>query len=171
MKIIDKSTSCGCSSFPIFSNDKEFQFLHTAVLVNKVFFDCDFSVIISKVTLVDISKECLRKANELRHMPIFGDRLSDIIDLSSNIFIYGVRKEDDAIYFIDLWRDVDNFPFWRLPDAMKLRFNHNAFPNMDAPANHLLTAICRNMLWNNRKTFIDWFSTNRVQWDKEGIFT
>ena len=172
MIIINKATSCGySSSSPMFSNENEFQFLHTVVLVNKVFFDYDFSVVISKVALVDVPKECLRKADKLRHIPIFGDRLSDIIDLSSNIVICGVRKEDDAINFIDLWRDVDNFPFWRLPDAMKLCFNHNALPNMDTPANHLLTTICRNMLWDNGKTFIDWFSTNRAQWDKGGIFT
>lgn len=168
--ITHKSTSCGYSSIVSkFTNEVKFQFLHKVVLINEVFFNFNVSVVVGQVSMVDVPVVFLGERDELRHVHIGGDRLSDVIDLSSCVAFCGVREENDVFSLKHLRRDVEEFPFWRLPDAMELRLNQNRPPDMNAPSNMLFSAICGDLLWNDSETFISWLSGEWPKWNKDWV--
>ena len=165
-----KSSSCGITSFVTkFTHEVKFKFLQKMVFINKTVFNCDFPVIIGQISLVDIPEIFLAKLDELKHVFVSGERLSDIIDLFACISHCGVREEDNEVRFINLRCDVDEFPFWRFPDAMKLGFNQDSSPDMNAPANLLFSSIGQDMLWNDSKTFIHFIADNWKQWNKDWL--
>jgi len=169
--IFNKSSANVYSSIiSIFTRELILYFSHKFVLINKVFRDLYFSEMIGQISLVGILKVFLMKLDKVRNVFVCGDRLSDVINLSVGVALCGVREKNNKIRLVILWCDVDEFPFWRLPNAVELSLNKNLSPDMDTPANFLLSSVCDYMLWNNCKTFIDWFVRKRAQWDKNGAF-
>lgn len=170
--LIYKTTSLGHPDYvTIFSHEMFLQFHHVVILVSEVFPDYDFSIMVGKITLVNVPKIHLLEPDKPRNVFIMSERLSDIVNLSACVTFCGVRKEDNGFSFVNLWRDVDNFPFWRLPDAMKYRFNKDSSPDKNVPANLLCSTVCSNMFWNDVETFIDWLSRERSQWNNDGLFS
>ena len=147
-----------------------FQFCQVVAYIDNSAIDFDDPVLLGQVSLVETFKTLVSKADELDHVLIPGDRLSDIIDLSACVVGCAVRKKKDGIDLVSLWRNVDKLPIWRLPYAMKLRFEKNPSPSMDTPTKLLFAARSRNMLWNDCETFVDWLRNNGPKWHQERLF-
>ena len=164
--IIHKSTACGYTpAASIFAHEMVFQFCQLIMMIDEIFFDFNFSVIVGEVSLINVPKTFLGKVNEPINVLVGSEGFSNVVNLAFCIQFYGIRKENDVLSFVNLWRDVDEFPFWRLPYAMKDRLDKDPPPVENVPTNFLFSAIGGNMLWDNVETFIDWLASNRAKWN------
>lgn len=169
--IFNKTTACGYSSIgSMLFSDGLFKFHHLIAGLDRSISKHDFPVLISQVSLVCVPEKIVMASDKLFDFAISRNRLADVIDLSSCVLQCGVVKENDEIRFIELWGDIYPMPFWSLPDTMELRLDQNAPPSMDAPAKLLFSAVSEEMLWNDRKTFINWLGCNRSQWNEGRLF-
>lgn len=91
-----------------------------------------------------------------------GDRADNALDRNALILPFRVWKEEDFIRRDLAGREVDQGSVFSLPDGMKLCFEPYALEFQDGPAKFLFAAMGGNMLWNNRKTFFEWFVGQRL---------
>lgn len=91
--VMNKVTSNRYSSpVSILTNEEAFKVLHMCECGNAVFFYFNFSMVVGKIALIDISKILVRERNELLHISVRGEWLSNIIYLSAIITPRRVRK-------------------------------------------------------------------------------
>jgi len=153
-----------------FSNDFLLYFHHTLGQADNVFIrDSDTPILCGQLTLIHVPKILLKQSNEFFNVGVVGKRFSDVFDLNAGIFNVGGGDKNNCITFLPLGCQVNKITFWGFPNAMKFGFDQDAFPDVDAPSKLLFSAVCRNMLWNDCETFIEWLSGNRSQWDYDGF--
>lgn len=175
---IYKGSSCGstCLWIPEFPHKFNLKLGHFVFHLPMPFkgeigkeFGRDFAVIMSQIALVQDNRTLPRQMNEAVNVPVFGKRFSDVINLEAFILFFSIRKKENPVKVSYLGRQINKFTFWRFPYTMKFSLDKNLRPLPNSPANTLFSAVSGNMLWNDVETFIDWFSRQRPQWDKEGF--
>ena len=175
---IHKGSACGstCSWIPIFPHEFNLHLCHFVFHLPIPFkgkvgdtFGRDFTMIMSQISLIQDNRTLPSQINEPFNIPVFGKRLSDVICLNTFILFFSIRKKENPVKISYLGRQINKFTFWSFPYTMKFSLDKNLRPLPNSPANTLFSAVSGNMLWNNIETFIDWFSRQRPQWDKERL--
>ena len=128
------------------------------------------SIFVGQISLVHMPKELFMQDNERCNLCVRGERLSDAIDLTSSVFFVGCREKETKLTYFKLGCYVNESTKWVFPDAMEFGFYHNSFPDMNMPAKYLISAVSRDIPWNNTETFLQFLSVNRPVWDENGLF-
>lgn len=167
--IIHKTQSCGQSSLiPVFAANPKLQFYHLVCQPSEfIAFDSKFSMLICQVTMISQPEMFIPEGDIPSNVFVSGKRLSDIVDLSTVIFFVGFWNKDNKRSIFPLGCQVGKFAKWVFPNAMKIGFNEDSFPNMNTPAKVLFSSIHSNMLFNNVETVSKWLAGNRGQWDND----
>lgn len=88
---------------------------------------------------------------------LFGEGFKNAVDLDSFILPFRVWQEQDFSVRRFPWGQVDQAAVFTLPHNMKLCFEPNPLELKNRPSELLFSAVGGNMLWNDRKTFSEWF--------------
>jgi len=96
-------------------------------------------------------------------------RMVDALDLSAFVLPFRVGKEEDFIEGNFAGAKVNDSAVFALPDGMKLCFDPEILDFNDSPSKVLLASIGRNMLWNDRETFTQWLSSQRLVFNIDGL--
>ena len=117
-----------------------------------------FAMFIGEVAIVNYFGIPTEQEYKARDIPIYHQRLTDAIDLSSGICLVGVRKKENVRCENAVWSDVDEFPVRHLPHDMELCLDDYSEPLPDCPAYDLGASIGGNVLWNNGEAFLEWLA-------------
>ncbi len=135
---------------------------------NELVSERDF-LLVSQISLIQAEKSLVSQRKIPVNIIIPGKRFSDVIDLDAFILPFLIRQKKNEVECIPLRCQINNFSFGTFPDTMKFGFDKDLGPFPDGPADVLFSAMCSDMLWDNIETFIDWFSEQDPQWDKNRI--
>ena len=126
------------------------------------------AVFVCEIALVEYFKPSAAELQETYHVRILHKRLADVVDLSAYVSAFGVRQKQDVGEEKRSGSKVDDSPVRTLPNGMELCFDVDIGDLPDCPARQLSTAMCGNMLWNNRETFVEWLSKKWHAFDQIG---
>ena len=116
----------------------------------------------SQITLVHFPEVLSKQLDEPLHSGIFGEQMEYALDLDAFILPFRIEKKQD---FIDTGlprREVDERSVFTLPDDAELRFEPDMPPLVERPSVPLFATVCGHMLWNDRETFLEWLSRERL---------
>ena len=120
-----------------------------------------FTVLVGEVSMVNYFGISPMEKYQPRDVPVFRQRLSDVVDLSSMIFFVGIRNKKYRACKELIGCDINDLPIDLLPDGVELCLDKYIGPFPDCPAYELGSAIGGNVLWNDGETFLQWLASER----------
>ncbi len=164
IELIRKTSSFGISSYlhEMLSGDLRHELIHLVLQCDSLGTIYKAALYISQISFVKCSMEISGGFNELSNTFSLGDWLDNAINLDSFIFSFQVWEEQDSVNRDFSRSEINQFPVRTLPNNMKFCFEPHTRKLKDNPTKLLFSSICNNMLWNNRETFFQWFSSKRL---------
>ncbi|MCU7904464.1 MAG: hypothetical protein KZQ76_01180 [Candidatus Thiodiazotropha sp. (ex Epidulcina cf. delphinae)] len=150
----------------IFAEDRLFHLVHLVLYFENPRFEFGAAlydgagIYLSQIAFVRSSEVFSGKLDETFDAWVLGEGFKDAIDLDSFILPFWVMDKE---YFTQRGfpgGEVYKSTFFSLPNDMKLCFEPNALNFKDRPSKVLFSSIGSNVLWNDRKTFSEWFIRN-----------
>ena len=118
------------------------------------------SVLVGEVALVQYFGISLVQEYKARDIPIFRERLSDVVNLASGVLLVGIWQKKSAPREDCVGGEVDDLAAGALPDGVKLCLDEYLRPLPDSPAYELGSTVRSDVLWDDGEAFLQWLSRN-----------
>lgn len=169
-----KTTSCGMTwwipSGQAFLQTR--QFLHCFyVLPFELLRQGYVAVLVGQVSSVQDFESPLCKIEEASDIVVFDERLSDVINLPSEVFPVWVRQERDGLKPDFPGGNVNVVATWVSPDGVKFSLYENARTLPYGPPDYLFAAKGRDVLWKDREAFVLWLVRDGLAEDGYRLLT
>ena len=139
------------------------------LLVAAGFFrDWNLPVLLSQLAFVSFEEDQVRALDEALDGRISPARLQDVLNLPSYVLPVGIWEKENTGNGRHLGRDVHEPPDGVLPDRVKLRFDIDAGPLPNRPANDLLAKTARYILRHHSETVLGHSLGDRADGNVEG---
>lgn len=168
--MVHKTRSVGwsCVSIPKSKIKLRHLLLYFPVFLEEFGGKFDLPMLIGQVTLVRYFENPFGEVQEANHVQVIHQRVADVIDLSTAIFMARVGKEEGGVVREGPRGQVDQIPLRVLPDCMEFGFDEDAGCLPDGPAYQLFSAVTDHLLWDDAKAFAHWLAGQGFAWDQNG---
>jgi len=156
--IVNKPSSVGSLTLrvPELFDELSCQLAHFLTYFDYSAGNLHFPCFVSQITFIHYPETFAGKPEELLSPSILCQSFADRIDLASLVMSFRISHEQNPIERLQPGNDIDERTVWSLPDDMKLRFQPDPSPFPNRPTETLFATVGNHMLWNNRKTFVEW---------------
>lgn len=160
IKLIYKKQTAGITSgLPVmFSNNLRHELIHLLFKFDSPGALDKPALYVSEITFIQSEIVSPGESDKLLDAWLLRHRFENATDRNSFILPFRVGQEE---YFIERklpWGEVDQTTIFTLPNNMKLCFEPDLLELKNRPSKLLFSAVSSNMLWNDRKTFFEWFA-------------